>query len=150
MSKKSKKIMKAIEAKKIYVDSNIDKIQNILDKIKEHSESFLSMSVKGELSSEKSLLLRELGYEVSYDKKLDNTNISWAWSKKIKKAMKNKLIYSTLAIIGISVIFFLAGAFGNASFDIREWSTGSRVFIAAFWTIFVFFVVGIIIDLTNE
>lgn len=64
--------------------------------------------------------------------------------------MKKKLIYSILAIIGISVIFFVAGAFGNASFDISEWSTESRGFIAVFWTVFVFFIVGIILNLRNE
>ena len=64
--------------------------------------------------------------------------------------MKKKLIYSILAIIGISVIFFVAGAFGNASFDISEWSTESRGFIAIFWTIFVFSVVGMILDLKDE
>ena len=40
-----------------------------------------------------------------------------------------------IVILVISAIFFLAGAFGYASFNIKEWSESARVVIAGIWTV---------------
>lgn len=49
-----------------------------------------------------------------------------------------KLLKSLLAGISVFFAFYLAGSFGNASFDITTWKQDSRVCIAMFGLLFSF------------
>lgn len=51
--------------------------------------------------------------------------------------MKSKLFEIITAIVVISIIFFLAGAFGHASLSITEWSEDVRGIMATMWVVIV-------------
>lgn len=58
--------------------------------------------------------------------------------------MKNKLLTIVIAILVISAIFFLAGAFWHASFNIKEWSEDARGIMATIWTVIMICTIVII------
>lgn len=61
--------------------------------------------------------------------------------------MKKDLI---IVIILISIIYYIAGAFNAAAFDISSWSDDSRNIISTCWLCTVLFVSGVYIITDSE
>ena len=61
-----------------------------------------------------------------------------------------RLLYIFFALSFITLVMYLGGAAGNASTDLKTWSSEGRGILAMFWIIFVIVITGIGLNISKD